>query len=56
MLNNLNSLFLILSTNVKNNFINRGLSSIVNPVSTESKNSLSPARFYHAATQAYWFH
>lgn len=40
--NNINSLFLILSTNVKNNFINRGLSSIVNPISTESKNSLSP--------------
>jgi LAGLIDADG endonuclease len=39
---NINSLFLILFTKVKNNFINRGLSSIVNPVSTESKNSLSP--------------
>jgi len=33
----INSLFLILSTNVRNNFINRGLSSIVNPLSTESK-------------------
>jgi len=40
--NNIHSLFLILSTNVKNNFINRGLSSIVNPLSTESKKSLSP--------------
>lgn len=39
-----NSLFLILSTNVRNNFINRGLSSIVNRLSTESKikNTLSP--------------
>jgi len=32
-----NSLFLILSTNVRNSFISRGLSSIVKPLSTESK-------------------
>lgn len=40
----INSLFLILSTNVRNNFIKRSLSSIVNPFSTESqiKDSLSP--------------
>jgi hypothetical protein len=40
----INSLFLILSTNVRNNFINRGLSSIINPLSTDSKilKSLSP--------------
>lgn len=41
---NINSLFLILSTNVKNNFIKRGLSSIINSFSTESKSikTLSP--------------